>query len=218
MTELTLEERVRLDDKKQRLSKLERAVGRKHFRCTLDNYKCDTPEQATLIERARRYSIDKIDQVVSEGKSMVLLGHIGTGKDHIAIGIAKNFIEAGKNAMFVNCQTLFAEFRKGISEDRSDSEVMSQYTRPDLLILSDPIHRNGQKPIQLTDYQSLLLYRIIDARYCRVAPTILTVNCEDRNVLNDFIGAKIIDRLLDNGMSYGCFWPSYRTKDVSFNS
>lgn len=75
----------------------------------------------------------------------------------------------------------------------------------DLLILDEIGAQLG------TDWERLMLFKIINERYKQVLPTILISNL-DRGQLSDYLGARIVDRMSEGGgTTLTLDWESYRS-------
>jgi DNA replication protein DnaC len=139
---------------------------------------------------------------------VLLYGPSGTGKDHLLIALAVEAIKSDVPSFeWVNGQDLFGGARDLM--DSHDSELMfvAKYSRPAVLILSDPVPIDGE----LTNHQANILYRIVDRRYRECRATWVTMNVKDSNDASKRIGAAIVDRLKDDALALFCNWPSYRT-------
>ena len=72
---------------------------------TLDSYIATTSGQKKALAFARKYA-ETFDQVKKTGRSAIFIGNPGTGKTHLAIGIALYIMEQQRSALFVTVQRL----------------------------------------------------------------------------------------------------------------
>lgn len=174
---------------------------------TLDSFEMVHPGQREVVYRLRKMA-DQIGVMTAEGKGIVFVGSVGTGKDHLAAAML--YIAAGvhgKSAKWVNGSELFGVMRDSMGENgRAEREIIEEFTFPDVLCISDPLPPVGAP----TQWQQQLLYRIIDARYHDVKPTWATLNVADTKEAETRLTPPVFDRLRHNAEFVPCFWPSYR--------
>ena len=72
---------------------------------TLDSYVAKTSGQKKALAFAREYA-ENFDQVIKTGRSAVFVGKVGTGKTHLAVGIALSIMQQQKSPVFVTVQRL----------------------------------------------------------------------------------------------------------------
>lgn len=191
------------------LTKLIQAAGNRYATCTLDSYRVTNQRQQEAVRAVAEYADMLRDAWESSG--LVLYGPIGTGKDHLAFAVASLAItELGKRVEWVNGQAWFGQLRDNMDKDIPEAAAIGTLARPDLLVLSDPLPPAMQRGDELTAYQATMLYRLVDARYSRGVPTIVTLNVVDDSEAYRRIGAPTWDRLCHDAWKIACNWPSYR--------
>lgn len=173
---------------------------------TLENYRTDAHEgQKRALEVALEYASD-IDGAIQSGRCLVLCGRPGTGKTHLAIGIAKKFIEQGRSARFTSAMNAIRAVRDTYRSDSTTTErkVIEEFTKPDLVIIDEVGNQFG------TDAEKITLFDLINARYEQVRPMIVISNLRIDEVSN-FLGERAFDRLRENGGAAVAFaWESNR--------
>jgi DNA replication protein DnaC len=189
------------------LSDLLRDAGARYRAAELGNFVATDPTQEEAIALVQKY-LDRIDDHVSAGNSLILYGPCGTGKDHLAVGAGRTAIRLGYTVRWQSAQTIFSDFRDSFSEESSKTEadLMRDLLQPDILIVSDPVPSRGE----LSDFQGNLLYRLVDARYVEQKPTWTTLNVANVNEARLRVGPATIDRLTHGAVAVFCNWPSYR--------
>lgn len=185
-----------------------RGNGPQLLDATLESYRVEPKcqSQAKALDVARRYS--KNYETVSEnGKGLILFGSVGTGKDHLMMGIAKKLYYHHKSVMWTNGTRLKARMRGCIGRDgESESEVIRDFCKPDFLWISDPVIASNP----MTTFQTEFFHGIVDARYMEKKPILLTINVEDGVELESALGAAAVDRLKSSGFAHYCDWKTQR--------
>ena len=145
---------------------------------------------------------------VRRGEGVVLYGPVGTGKDHLAIGVLAVAVGSDMSVCAVNAQDWYGRLRDRMSAERgeSEAELIRELVRPELLLLSDLVPPIGG----LSAYQAMLLYRLLDDRYSRRRVTLATLNVETVDEAEEAIGATSWDRLCDGAWLIACQWASKR--------
>lgn len=175
---------------------------------TLASYCARSEGQAKALSFAHTY-VDEFDVVRETGRSAVFVGKPGTGKTHLAIGIALAVMKQyGASAVF---STVFRAvrrvkdtWRRGDPEAETESEAIGVFTYPDLLVLDEVGVQFG------SDTERLILFDILNERYEARKPTILLSNLTVDEVKNA-LGERIFDRLREDGGQVVVFdWASHR--------
>lgn len=193
-------ERRRRAEIQQRYTDLVQSAGERYRECTLESYRCTTPQQRKAVDLVREYlTADSSDNVI-------LYGPVGTGKDHIAFAICRVAVRRNKTVAWINGQKWFGLVRDAMDTSRTEASIIAELVRPDVLCLSDPTPPIGG----LTPHQATMLYRLVDARYSRGIPTICTINVNDDSEADKSMGEATWDRLCHGAWRIHCNWQTFR--------
>lgn len=175
---------------------------------TLDNYQAVNDDAARCLKLCKAYAA-KWPERLKQGGGLVMCGKPGTGKNHLALAIAKHVINEHQNsALFTTALRIARLFKSTWSKnsERTEAEVIRIYTDPELLIIDEVGVQFG------SEAEKLILFEIINTRYERMMPTILISNLP-KDELAAFIGERVIDRMNDGGGCTLAFtWDSYRSR------
>jgi DNA replication protein DnaC len=180
--------------------------GTRYADCRLGSFETATEPQKTAVAQLLTYCENARDNIL-QGAGIVLYGPRGTGKDHLAMAVARAVIMAGGEVTWRNGMDLYGDIRDAMGEDgQTESSIIAKLVRPDLLYLSDPLPVVGP----LTSHQMNMLFRILDGRYSRRRATLCTVNVASGTELDERMGPQNADRLKDGALAIYCNWSSYR--------
>jgi DNA replication protein DnaC len=122
----------------------------------------------------------------------------GTGKTHLAAAICNKLLDATIPCLFTSGQNLFHAFGQRFEKDCGIEDLIDKAGRTPLLVLDD------LDKIYDSDFKRSSLHCILDLRYSRRLPTVITVNSEvtevDMTALWDYIGAFACSRLKEPGL------------------
>lgn len=172
---------------------------------TFNNYEVKNDGQKNALMFARAYAV-MFNEELSTGRGAIFCGKPGTGKTHLAVAIALHIMLCNKPALFTTVQRAVRRikdaWRKGATE--SESDVIALYVHPDLLILDEIGVQFG------SDFERNFLFDILNERYENKKPTLLLSNL-DIEEIKEFLGARIFDRLKEDGAQCIVFdWESKR--------
>jgi len=171
---------------------------------TLDSYIAKTTGQKKALAFSKEYA-ENFDQVMKAGRSAIFVGKPGTGKTHLAIGIALEIIKQQRSPVFVTVQRLIRRVKDSWhTKNETESEVVDVFASPDLLILDEVGVQFG------SEFEKQMLFDVLNERYEKLKPSILLSNIP-REQLSDYLGERVTDRLRENGgKMIGFDWDSYR--------
>ncbi|GAA1466286.1 ATP-binding protein [Nocardiopsis exhalans] len=162
------------------LAKLNRAVPPRYTNATAD-----------MPQVARWASEVAMNPTTAD--SLMLWGPTGTGKTHLAYGALRLIAESGPGRFGVVAATfpdLYAALRPGASDPVERERTMRRVMQTPLLLLDD---LGTTKDSAWTEETT---YRIINHRYNRCLPMIITSN-ESPIALPNLVGDRIASRLIE---------------------
>ena len=150
-------------------------------------------------------------ELVSEGRCAVLSGPPGTGKTHLVVAIAYRAIQNGFEARFVAADQLIGELSHAARLGRLE-RALEQYLHPQVLVIDELGY------LTHADDAANVLYRVVNDRYLRGKPILLTTNkplAALGRVLHDpDLAEAILDRLLERGHHFSMRGRSFRTRHL----
>ncbi len=96
---------------------------------------------------------------LGEGKDLVILGGLGSGKTYLACALVRQACEMGFNALYRRLGSVMRELAEARKDERRFQRVRRAYARADLLVLDDwGLER-------LPSWQSLDLFELLEERH-----------------------------------------------------
>lgn len=195
-------------ERKQRLwaHRLGRAAIPERFSDrTLQSYVVTCEHSKAALATAQDYA-DRFEEVMKKGSCLIFCGDVGTGKTHLAIGIANEILKRDYHPVFVSVIKAIRKIKETYSRDSdlTEDDAIKSFIEPDLLILDEVGVQFG------SETEKLYLFEIINGRYEQMKPTLLISNLGTKE-LEGFIGSRVMDRLRESGGKAVIFnWKSYR--------
>jgi len=166
-------------------------ISKNQIAYTFDNIDENTDKD--IIKKAKNY-VKYFEKMRKDNVGLLLFGNVGSGKTFLACSIANEIItDYSYTVKMRNFAQILNDLQKGgFNLDRN--EYIEQVTNPTLLILDDfGIERN-------TEYALEQIYNVINARYLKARPTIITTNLNFKDMeqeQEDIMLGRIYSRIIE---------------------
>lgn len=174
---------------------------------TLEGFNVDGHKGKAFAKAACQRYVERFEDRLAQGGGMVLTGSVGAGKSHLAYGVGNALLASGYRVMGIDVYELIDLIKERAFSQKGGSEreaIKAFVGGLDLLILDEVGAQLG------TEWERLILFKIVNERYKQMLPTILISNV-DAAGLGDYLGERIIDRMSEGGgMTLTLDWGSYR--------
>lgn len=210
--EAQAEEKAKRDaqDKKDRDARWEKTLGQSgiplRFRDrTIPRFVADNDGQRVALQFAIDFTAEFAKR--HSGRCAVFIGKPGTGKTHLACGIAIRAMGAhGASALFTTVAKMARRIReaKSFDAEETESQAIAMHSYPDLLIVDEVGLQSG------TDAEARSLFDVVNERYEQCKPTIFLSNL-DLDGVRAALGDRLFDRMREDGGEVVIFdWESQR--------
>ncbi|HCM9178093.1 TPA: ATP-binding protein [Enterobacter kobei] len=181
-------------------------IARRFEACEFDNYQAINQDAAKNLAACQRYASSWPERL-NAGTGLVMTGNCGTGKNHLAVSMAKSIIRDHLAKVEITDVMRLTRAVKSTwrhNAEMTEEDVIERFASLDLLII-DEVGVQFGSPTEMT-----ILQEIINARYESILPTILISNLTF-DQLKETIGERIVDRVTDGGRNRLAFgWGSFR--------
>lgn len=171
------------------------------FHCTFDNYVVSNPDQKRIFERLKNCA-NNIGEFHRYG--MVLIGRVGTGKDHLAAAVMRAAVASSLTCRWIAGEELYDRSARAWGEGDRRS-ILGKYVEADCLIISDAVTVRNWK-----ETRAEVLSQLVGRRYNAGRPTWITANVRDKKHLRELALPDVYDRLTERAVVELFTWDSYR--------
>ncbi len=150
-------------------------IPRRYEHCELSNFEFDGPHLG--LAPARLAACRFVEEYPLDSTGLLLIGSIGVGKTHLAVGIVKELIQSkGAACLFYDYRDLLKQIQNSYNDSvqATELEVLRPVFETEVLVLDE---LGAVKPTEwVWDTVSLIL----NTRYNDNRTTIITTNFDDR--------------------------------------
>lgn len=173
---------------------------------TLKNFVAQTPGQAKALRFATQYA-DDFNTVMKTGRCAMFIGAPGTGKTHLAAGIALRLMHRDRRSvLFTTVMRAIRSIKDTWAKGSTitETQAIEALVYPDLLILDEVGVQFG------SETEKLMLFDVFNERYEKRKPCLLLSNLSIDD-MKAYLGERIFDRLREDGGEAVAFdWASHR--------
>ena len=150
---------------------------------TFDTFRTDTPVQVRMKELALRY-IDDLYNVKDypEHPWLYIGGNPGSGKTHICSAVCVELLKRRVAVKYAHWLGMARELKASVNDEDFD-DLISGYVNAQVLYIDDLLKQRYVREPSFTDADIKVAFRILDERYHRNKPTIITTEWDLINQL-----------------------------------
>lgn len=181
---------------------IEKAGVKGFERLTFDTYQAHDVLSNGMKEKAMEYAKDH------EGKSVMLLGSVGSGKTHLSIAIANELLSRGVNVVYMPYRDEITRIKQNMMDEAVYARSLAKFQRAKVLVIDD-LYKG-----KITDSDINIMFEIINHRYFNKLSTI--VSSEKIYKELEEIDAAIASRLyeMSKGYTLNIEGQNYRTRNI----
>ena len=178
-------------------------IPERHAKSTLSNYLTKTQRQAHTLQTCVIYT----QQIIKNLRgNLIMVGSTGTGKTHLACGVAKTLLKNGLKARYITSEEIANRIMKAWdrdTKDQSEESVIYDLAQYEMLIVDEyGLHDR--------DKRTELVHKVLTERYDLKKPTMLISNFTLEHLKKD-MGDRLWSRFQHDGLTLvECNWDDQR--------
>lgn len=171
---------------------------------TLKNYQSESKAQKDAHKLVCDYA-KGLDAHLKTGDGLIMMGNMGTGKTHLAVGLIRYVTRAlAVPAKYTTAPALFSRIRASYtSRTETEADILATLIEAPLLVLDEIGVGKG------SDNELNVTYSLLGQRYDECRPTIIITNLMSDD-LKAWLGERVVDRLRETSPVVLFNWESYR--------
>ena len=149
--------------------------------------------------------------------NLIFSGNTGTGKTMLANLIATTFIKQEKSVLILRSSQICEQARATWNKYTQTTEqaLIEYWVSVDLLVIDEFGEADMALGAEMAKADRERMSRIIDGRYAKKLPTIITTNLTKEQMIQK-LGDRAWDRLQENAVFIAFNWQSYRQEHSNF--
>lgn len=122
--------------------------------------------------------------------SIVLGGQVGSGKTHLILALANNFIQKRKiNVIYLNYRDIIAKLKRNALDDNFISKELEKYQKAEILLIDDLFKG------KVTDADVNFIFEIVNYRYNNYLPMMITTEYDVNGLcdIDEAVGSRLFE-------------------------
>jgi DNA replication protein DnaC len=150
------------------------------------------PARAPVFRAVKDFVVS-IDERLTEGQGLWLMGDVGTGKTTLAMLVSKAAVEGGNTVAIYSLPRLLSRIRRTYDAEAGEQSYLEFFER---LTEVDLLHIDDLGAEKRSDWVLEQLYAIINERYETQRSVVVTTNLSQEE-LEQQIGPRTVSRLVE---------------------
>lgn len=178
-------------------------IGARFRGATFDDYKPVNKESASNLMICREFAESFS---AGSGKSLIMVGTTGTGKNMLSSIIGQEVIKKGHPFLHTTALKVVRRFKDSwkTKAGETEAEILAYFIAPEVLVIDEVGVQYG------TEAEQIYLTEVINDRYEAMKSTILISNLTLQQ-METVLGARTMERFHENGTKILIFnWKSHR--------
>lgn len=178
--------KIRIAENKLKASGVSEKFREKRF----ENF--DYQRDIQIIESyltAKSYSNNFAEIRLAKRNSIIICGQVGSGKSHLGISIANNLLDDSVGVIYMPYRSSINNLKQSITDEENYQREINVYKNAEVLLIDDLFKG------KITESDVNIMYEIIDYRYFKCLPMIVTTEKTMDLLLNidEAVGSRIYE-------------------------
>lgn len=150
-------------------------------------------ETMQAYAKAKSYSKNFDGIRVARKNSTLLSGQVGSGKTHLAMAIANMLLDNSIGLIYMPYRSSITNLKQSITDEENYQREINMYKNAEVLLIDDLFKG------RITESDTNIMYEIIDYRYFKNLPIIVTTekSVDDLLEIDEAVGSRIYEMSKD---------------------
>lgn len=163
-----------------------------------DNYNVTNKQTEAAYKTAKDYASTFNIIKGTKNNSIALVGQVGSGKTHLTIAIANELMKNNIGVRYMQYREDIPKIKRVATDEEEYTKEINKYKNATVLLIDDlyksAISR-GQYGEYLNDADKRIIFEIINYRYFKGSPIIISSECSMKQIieLDEGIGTRILE-------------------------
>ncbi len=160
---------------------------------TFGNFETWNDSSKVARETAITYYKNFGDIRDSRRNSIMLCGQVGSGKTHLSIALALNFIQKGIRVVYMPYRDVITELKQNMLDEEFYKKQLSKYQEAEIMLIDDLFKG------KINESDINIMFEIINYRYLNYLPIIVSTEFTLDRMLNfdEAVGSRIYEMCKD---------------------
>lgn len=129
----------------------------------------------------------------SRRNSIMFCGQVGSGKTHLSVALALNFISKGTKVVYMSYRDVITAIKQNMLDEEFYKKQLSKYQTAEILLIDD-LYKG-----KINESDVNIMFEIINYRYLNYLPIIVSTEFTTEKMLNfdEAIGSRIYEMCKD---------------------
>mgnify|MGYP000929336721 CR=1 FL=1 len=161
---------------------------------TFDNFKPITKDVNIAFNTAKDYVLKFETVKGTKNNSIALLGQVGSGKTHLSIAIANEFMKRNIGVRYMQYREDITRIKQVITDEEDYNKELNKYKNATVLLIDD-LYKGAISNKSLNDSDKRIMFEIVNYRYFKGSPIIVSSECRLSQMLelDEGIGSRILE-------------------------
>lgn len=176
---------------------------------TFSNFQAWNTSSRIAKETAVTYC-KQFEEIRTKRKNSIMFcGQVGSGKTHLSIALALNFIQKGIKVIYLPYRDVITELKQNMLDEEFYKKQLGKFQQADILLIDDLF----KGKINETDIN--IMFEIINYRYLNTLPVIVSTEFTLERMLNfdEAVGSRIYEMCKDYTVQIEGKENNYRLKE-----
>lgn len=151
-------------------------------------------ESSKILKNTATLYFSEFDEIRDKRRNSIMLcGQVGSGKSHLSIALALNFLKRKVDVIYMPYRDVITKIKQNMIDEEYYEKSISKYQRCEVLLIDDFFKG------KVSDSDINIMFEIINYRYLNFLPIIVSSEFSIEKLLNfdEGVGSRIYEMCKD---------------------